>query len=164
MVSRGTRQGDVLNSSLFYSVLQFVKARQLKPVDICCLPLLFDCVTVPRRNFCREPRCGDHQPGTRRARLKRAKARRLLRAHHGSAPPMSKTWEFDKCGRNNPPHSWKCQTWNCRERGPGQEDGGYCDWLWRRVQFCPTIEMPFMWSCTWSVSATTGAERSQAPV
>ena len=41
------------------------EARQLKPVDICCLPLLFDCVTVPRRNFCREPRCGDHQPGTR---------------------------------------------------------------------------------------------------
>ena len=41
----------MLNSLLFYSVLQFVKARQLKPVDICCLPVLFDCVTVPRRNF-----------------------------------------------------------------------------------------------------------------
>ena len=62
-----------------------------------------------------------------RARLKRAKARRLLRAHHGSHLPMSKTWECGKCGKNNPPHRQKCQTWNCRERGPGQEDGGYWD-------------------------------------
>ena len=40
---------------------------------------------------------------------------------------MSKTWECGKCGRNNPPHRQKCQTWNCRERGPGEEDGGYWD-------------------------------------
>ena len=40
---------------------------------------------------------------------------------------MSKTWECGKCGWNNPPHRRKCQTWNCRERGPGQEDGGYWD-------------------------------------
>ena len=87
----------------------------------------FHCVTVPRRNFCREPRCRGSPAWHTRARLKRAKARRLLRAHHGSAPPMSKTWECGKCGRNNPPHRRKCQTWNCRERGPGQEGGGYWD-------------------------------------
>ena len=40
---------------------------------------------------------------------------------------MSKTWECGKCGRNNAPHRRKCQTWNCRERGPGQEDGGSWD-------------------------------------
>ena len=65
-----------------------------------------------------------------RARLKRAKARRLLQAHHGSAPPISKTWECGKCGRNNPPHRRKCQIWTCRERGPAYEDKlqqGYWD-------------------------------------
>ena len=30
---------------------------------------------------------------------------------------MSKTWECGMCGRNNPPHRLKCQTWN-REREP----------------------------------------------
>ena len=40
---------------------------------------------------------------------------------------MSKTRECGKCGRNNPPHRRKCQAWNCRERGPGQEDGRYWD-------------------------------------
>ena len=87
---------------------------------------VFDCVTVPRRHFHREPRCGSPAWHTR-ARLKRAEARRLLRAHHGSAPPMSQTWKCGTCGRNNPPHRRKCQTWHCRERGPGQEDGGYWD-------------------------------------
>ena len=36
--------------------------------------------------------------------------------------------------------------------------------VWVRVQLCLTTEMPFMWSYTWSVTATTGAERSQAAV
>ena len=40
---------------------------------------------------------------------------------------MSKTWDCGKCGWNNAPHRRKCQTWNCRKRGPGQEDGGYWD-------------------------------------
>ena len=40
---------------------------------------------------------------------------------------MSKTCECGKCGRNNPPHRQKCQTWNCREKGPDQGDGGYWD-------------------------------------
>ena len=60
---------------------------------------------------------------------------------------MSKTWECGKCGRNNPPHRRKCQTWNCRERGPRQEDGGYWD--------C---------GCGCESNATAGAELSQASV
>ena len=38
---------------------------------------------------------------------------------------MSETWERGKCGRKNPPHRRKCQTWNCSERRPAQDDGGY---------------------------------------
>ena len=33
-------------------------------------------------------------------------------------------------------------------------------WMWVRVQLCITIEMPFMWSHTWSVAAAAG--QSQA--
>ena len=98
--------------------LVFLKkqARQLKPVDICCLPL---CDSAQAQFL----------SGTtvRRSRAWHTRARRLLRAHHGSSPPMSKTWENGKCGRKNTPHRRKCQTWNCRERGPGQEDGGHED-------------------------------------